>query len=407
MLAGGTAPADATCAAAYGVSECFSPATIETAYAVTGLLAAGDDGAGQSIVIIDSYGSPSIRRDLRAFDAGYGLPAPPALNVIAPLGRVPFDAADNDQVGWADETTLDVEWAHALAPDATIDLLTSPVDETEGTAGLGDFLRLERYALDHHLGHILSQSWAATEQTLATRPGRRLVAAFERFYARADRAGWTILAAAGDTGTANPSSAVGTATYPYPTVNFPASSPLVTAVGGTHLRTAADGTWVSERVWNNGVSGGAGGGGVSRFFAEPSWQRGLPAPVQAELRGHRGVPDVSWDADPSTGVLISITSGPADGSGWNLIGGTSAGAPQWAGLVADIDQARGAPLGLLNPAIYAAGEGPFHDITTGTNAFGGVRGYRAVPGWDPASGLGTPDAALLAPVLTAAVGARG
>jgi len=105
--------------------------------------------------------------------------------VLAPLGTVPFDPSDSDQVGWASETTLDVEWAHALAPGAGIVLLTSPVSETEGVQGLPEFLQLEQYALDHHLGKIISQSWGATENTLFDPAGLRVMADFERFYLRA------------------------------------------------------------------------------------------------------------------------------------------------------------------------------------------------------------------------------
>ena len=144
--------------------------------------------SGQTIVIIDSYGSPTIAADLAAFDAGYGLPGPPSFKVLAPLGTVPFDPGTYpDQYSWAAETTLDVEWAHAMAPGAAIVLLTSPVDETEGVQGLPEFLALEKYALDHHLGKIISQSWAATENTLfadtAGPQGPQVIADFSAFYA--------------------------------------------------------------------------------------------------------------------------------------------------------------------------------------------------------------------------------
>ena len=128
----------------------------------------GDNGTGQTIVIIDSFGSPTLASDLATFDADYGLPAPPSLSVLAPLGSLPFDPTNDDMVGWAVETTLDVEWAHAMAPGASIVVLTSPVSETQGVQGMPQFLALEQYALDHHLGQIISQSWGTTENTLFT-----------------------------------------------------------------------------------------------------------------------------------------------------------------------------------------------------------------------------------------------
>jgi subtilase family serine protease len=132
---------------------------------VTDLLQIGYTGAGQTIVIIDSYGSPTIASDLHTFDAAYGLPDPPSFQVIAPLGTVPFDSTDPVQLGWAGETTLDVEWAHAIAPGANIVLLTSPVAETQGVPGMPQFLELEQYALDHKLGKIISQSWGRQKMT--------------------------------------------------------------------------------------------------------------------------------------------------------------------------------------------------------------------------------------------------
>jgi len=180
---------------------------------------------------VDSFGSPTIASDLATFDAGYGLPAPPSFKVLAPLGTVPFNPAVPDQVNWAFETTLDVEWAHAMAPDASIVLLTSPVDETEGVQGLPQFNALENYALDHHLGQVISQSWGATENTLFTPAGEKVFRQFQATYARAAAMGVTVLASTGDSGSSNLEANL-TTYYPFPTMNFPASSPLVTAVGG-------------------------------------------------------------------------------------------------------------------------------------------------------------------------------
>ncbi|HSY15450.1 MAG TPA: hypothetical protein VK816_05650 [Jatrophihabitantaceae bacterium] len=171
-----SAPTDAQCRAALGV-PCYSPQEIRRAYGLTGLLASGDNGRGQTIVIIDSYGSPTVAADLARFDADFGLPAPPSLKVLAPLGTVPFDANDPTQAGWAEETSLDVQWSHAMAPDARIVVMTSPVAETEGVQGLPQFLELEQYAVAHHLGNVISQSWAATENSLLTPQGESLIVA--------------------------------------------------------------------------------------------------------------------------------------------------------------------------------------------------------------------------------------
>lgn len=167
------APSDAFCRINFG-SPCYSPQGIRNSYSLKSILNDVYTGTGQTIIIIDSFGSPTIVQDLQAFDAGYGLPDPPSFTVLAPLGTVPFDPTNGDPVGWAFETTLDVEWAHAMAPGANIVLLTSPVSETEGVQGMPEFLALEKYALDHQLGKIISQSWAATENTLFTPAGQEV-----------------------------------------------------------------------------------------------------------------------------------------------------------------------------------------------------------------------------------------
>jgi subtilase family serine protease len=382
VQAGAKPPTDAQCRAATR-EPCYSPQEIRRAYGVDRLLRRGDDGKGQTIVIVDSYGSPTIASDLAHFDAGYGLPAPPSFKILTPLGTVPH------RLAWAGETTLDVEWAHAMAPGANIVLLTSPVNETEGVQGLPQFNTLENYALGHHLGQIISQSWAATENTLFTPAGHQVFQRFEATYARAAAMHVTVLASTGDSGSANPK--VNGTTYPFATVNFPASSPLVTAVGGTSLHATTHGSYKSETVWNSG--GGGTGGGISQHFGEPLYQRFLPASDQALLGGHRGIPDISWNADPSTPILVYLSFLGPKNAGYYTIGGTSEGSPDWAGFTADLDQLAGHPLGLLNPYLYALGAAGigFHDVTVGNNSVGGVPGYSATPGWDPATGWGTPD----------------
>jgi hypothetical protein len=258
------------------------------AYGIDGLIDAGFVGAGQTIVIIDSYGSPTIRADLSVFDQGYGLPDPPSFTVLAPRGSVPWNPTKYpDEPGWAGEVTLDVEWAHAMAPGAAIVLITSPVDETEGVQGLPEFLALEQYALDHHLGKIISQSWSATENTLfpdvAGPQGPQVISDFEAFYSSAVQEQVTVLCAEGDTGSADVETD-GVTYYSFPVVDYPCTSPFVTSVGGTSLYLNTSGKYQSETVWSDDI--GAGGGGISQLIKEPDYQRlSLPAKVQKELAG--------------------------------------------------------------------------------------------------------------------------
>jgi subtilase family serine protease len=189
-----------------------------------------------------------------------------------------------------------------MAPGADIVLLTSPVSETEGVQGMPEFLALEKYALDHKLGKIISQSWAATENTLFTPAGQQVFADFEAFYQRAVEENVTVLASTGDFGSSNPD--VNFNFYPFPTVGYPASSPRVTAVGGTSLYADTSGRYLYETTWF------ASGGGVSQQFPEPSYQRSLPTSVQQILGHHRGIPDVAYNADPSTTILCLCDISP-------------------------------------------------------------------------------------------------
>jgi subtilase family serine protease len=209
-----------------------------------------------------------------------------------------------------------------------------------------------------------------------------------------------VLAAAGDNGSSNLETD-GVTFYPFPTVGFPASSPLVTSVGGTTLYADTSGNYQSETVWSNpGCC--AGGGGISQIFEEPLYQQlSLPKDVRRQLGGRRGVPDVSYNADCNNVILVYLSYLGAAEAGFYGICGTSEGSPQWAGIVADLNQYAGRPLGFLNPALYALGGiGRFgslgRDITVGNNALlevpGAVApGYSATRGWDLASGWGTPN----------------
>lgn len=389
---GGQAPSDAACRAKIQV-PCYSPQELRQAYDLSTLVNKGYDGKGQTIVLIDSFGSPTGLADLQKFDKDYGLPDPPSFQQLAPLGSVPFDPTDDTQVGWAEETSLDIQWAHAMAPGANIIVLTSPVAETQGVQGMPEFLQLEQYAVDHHLGKIISQSWSTTENTLFTPEGKKVFNSFEHFYQWAAIQRVSVFASSGDSGSANVD--VNGNIYPFPTVGYPASSPWVTAVGGTSLYADTNGNYQNETVWNDGPND-ATGGGVSQYFSEPFYQRiALPKNAQKILNGHRGLPDISMNADPNTPVPVYLGFGGIR-SGYYLFGGTSESSPLWAGLTADANQYVGHPVGFLNPKLYALGINKhetnevFHDITVGNNNQDPIPGYQAVPGWDPTTGWGSP-----------------
>lgn len=382
-----------------GVLACQTPYTLRTAYGMNSLLARGLTGKGQTVVDIVSYGSPTLQQDIDTFDRQFGLP-PITLRIEAPIGSVKFDPSNNDMVGWAEETTLDVEVIHAMAPGAGITVLTSPVDETEGTIGLPQFLALEQYAVNHKLGQVFSQSYVASETTLADKTGRDLVANYTAFYQQiTTKQGWTIVNGSGDHGATDFSDIAATQFSTTPIVNFPADEPWVTAVGGTTLQRT--GTDVSEVSWNGS------GGGVSKFFSQPDFQKGLPQAVQTQLKGQRGIPDVAADANPTTAMAVYFAGR------WEQIGGTSAATPMWAGIIAVADQMAGHPLGFINPGLYqiansAKAAQDFRDITSGDNSFQqsganpvNVQGFTAMSGWDAVTGCGAPIADKLLPDLIA------
>ncbi|HEY6286898.1 MAG TPA: S53 family peptidase [Ktedonobacteraceae bacterium] len=353
---------------------------------------------------IVSYGSPTLQQDMDTFDQQFGLP-PITIKVLSPLGTIPVDhPATKDLAGWAGETTLDVQIMHAIAPDAGIVVLTSPVNETEGTIGLPQFLQLEQYAISNHLGNIISQSFGASEVTLNNAAGKQEVQTWDAFFKQATtQQGITFFASSGDNGATDYKDLQATQLSPNPTTSFPTDDPWVTSVGGTSLNR--DGTAFQETAWNS--NGGASGGGFSSFFPKPSYQQNLPSSVQNQPNNRRGVPDVAGDANPSTGLAFYNSS-----IGWDLAGGTSASAPLWAAFMAIANQMAGHPLGFINPTLYklAASNAytqDFHDITIGNNNVNhdgvSVQGYPAVTGWDPVTGLGTPVLDKLLPDLIASM----
>ena len=230
-------PTTADCEKLYKVA-CYQPNQVQRAYGLPSLYARGVTGRGRTIVIVDSFGSPTIRHDLAVFDQAFGLPAPPKLTIIQPAGNVPaYNPNNSDVVGWAGETTLDVEYAHTIAPGASILLVETPVSETEGVHGFPQIVTAEEYVIRHHLGDVISQSFSATEQTF---PGQAAVQALRGAYLLAARDHVTVLAASGDSGAADVKLDESTY-YPVPVTSWPDSDPLVTAVGGTQLHFAANG----------------------------------------------------------------------------------------------------------------------------------------------------------------------
>ncbi len=414
------APTTAQCRAQLRLA-CYRPSQFQQAYEMTPLYKAGFTGRGKTIVVVDSFGSPTIRKDLRTFDRLFHVSAPPLFRIIQPAGRVPrYDRTKFERGEWALETTLDVEYAHAMAPGANILLVETPVDETIGVTGFPPMIKAENYVIDHGLGDVISQSFGAAEETF---PNRRSIYALRSAYFNALVHRVTVLGASGDGGATAESAfdpSDGDVNYfPFRVSSWPSTDPLVTSVGGTRLHLGdRQNRTRPDSVWNDTEGSGdpdAGGGGVSRVFRRPAYQDALAGTVGAA----RGTPDVSMSAatDGAALVYMSVVNSAdgLDGPAFHLVGGTSEAAPLFAGVVAVADQLAGRDLGWLNPALYAIGDAPgspLTDITAGNNSVFGtqqlapvkgrrfrVHGFNAGPGYDLASGLGTADGARLASAL--------
>ncbi len=351
---------------------CYGPSFLRKAYNFPSTL----DGTGQTILIVDAFGSPTIENDLALFDAVFKIPAPPSFTILCPEDGCPvYDPSDthHGEVGWTVETSLDVEYAHAMAPGANIVLVVA------STSSGNAINAAEARAIQLYPGSIMSQSFGIPEIVVHGNNAQLMQA--EKNYAAAEQAGITVLASAGDTGATN---GFGTAN-----ALFPASDPLVLAVGGTEgspyttpgtatlscpagmtcpagLATVAgpcssvNGFLTSpctpvgyggEQVWNEPffAPGSTTGGAPSLFFPVPSYQDGLGL-------SSRTTPDVSYNAAIHGGVLVansSVFGVPV----FFIVGGTSAGSPQWAAIIALANQAAGGPLGFLNPTIYQCRHG--------------------------------------------------
>ncbi|HUX73249.1 MAG TPA: S53 family peptidase [Steroidobacteraceae bacterium] len=436
----------------------YQPSDVQTAYGLNALYASGLDGTGQTIVIVDAIGSPTIAADAEVFSQVYGLPdlTPANFHVYFPGGAPP--AAD---AGWATETSLDVEWAHAIAPNAHIALVIAP------TPNDSDLQTAILFAVRHHLGNVISNSYGEAE---SDEPAS-LLNEYNQLARYAASRGISVNFSSGDGGDSNPSGI--TAGLILPGVSAPADAPWATAVGGTSLALDSNGKLAFQTAWgtnitkiaaptslgsppldpplNEGFLYGS-GGGTSGFFAKPEFQD--------ELRGSgRHVPDIAWLADPYTGVEFicdgaSCYDLPGAGPLVSTVGGTSLASPMFSGIWAIAGQAAGGRsdegLGQAAQILYRLERGAITDIlqinsetdvrgvitTAGRPVFespqslaqplGNTRGFysalynspystswfalmfgtdsslAAGPGWDNATGLGTPNGQAFVDAVVAA-----
>ncbi|MEP6852973.1 MAG: S53 family peptidase [bacterium] len=421
--------------------HCYTPAQIRAAYGVD---AVGERGDGQTIVLMDSYGTPTGAHDLQVFhDRFFPNEPDPNFSEVYPFGRPNFKhGTGNGQsgpaaaAGWAGEATLDIEWAYAMAPHAHIVLVGVPVAETEGVQGFPNlFKAISQQVAAEPPGTVFSMSFGVTEETFAGAAAQQ-TSRFDAVFRQGIAKGDTFFASSGDSGTLGVAKQHReTATYDHPTVGWPASSPYVTAVGGTQLQygwtwdptsdvpfTASGDfnpdyfNWTSggntNVVWNESWLPAATGGGPSTIYPRPSWQQGV-LPNQGN---HRLVPDVAWNAAVNGGVLVYTSFFPdVNRVGWHIYGGTSAGSPQVAAVTALAVQRAGHGLGNINPAIYEASGSWFDDVLPVHQGAPGVisgeltsnqmfdyngdgvavtldpvTGWPVLPGYDMTTGWGTP-----------------
>jgi hypothetical protein len=368
---------NAVAPAAAAAVDGFTPAEVRKAYGfdqvsfANGTVAA--DGRGQTIAIIDAFNHPNIGNDLNVFSQQFGLPAA-SLSVVNQTGGTRLPSTD---AGWAGEIALDVEWAHAIAPAASLLLVEANSAQTADLMAAVDYAR-------HAPGvSAVSMSWGGSEFFSFSGDESQSQLGYDpAFTTPAGHPGVTFVASAGDSGQSGG-------------VQWPASSPDVVAVGGTSLFTDPAGNYLSEGPWRgfrNGTSGG-----FSQVEAEPSYQQ------FAQQSGARSTPDVGYNGDPATGFAV-YDSLPYQGrSGWDVVGGTSAGAPQWAALVAIADQGRalagGGPLDGFTqtlPALYSVYSAP---LTAGYTSFTSYFNDIGNDGYGYTTGLGTPHAAAVVSLL--------
>ena len=434
--------------------HCYTPNQIRAFYGLSPLTASTTDGAGQTIVLVDSYGSPTAAEDVAFFAQTFGGPTPD-FEASFPLGKPGYkDPPGNGSgtsgpaaaAGWAGEANLDVQWAYAIAPKAHIVLLATPPAETQGVQGLPNLMMaIDSAVAKYPAGTVFSMSFGTSEEAFASpAAAKNAFARFDATFQRGQAKHDTFFASSGDDGSLGVSrSHHQTTTLDHPSTSYPNSSPYVTSVGGTQVQSGwtwnptsdtpflADGSrnpayfgWTpggsSEAVWNETWGPIGTGGGLSAVYGRPAFQNS----VISVVGNHRGVPDLAWNAAVNGGVLVFHSYFPkaAGPPLWGVFGGTSASSPQVAALTAIANAARAtagkAGIGDLNTAIYSAGfnrSTAFSDIvahTYGTAASGvlddnqmweyaadgsvhpgAVPGFPTTAGYDLTTGWGSPKAA--------------
>jgi subtilase family serine protease len=406
---GFTAPVStAKCMAWFNI-RCYTPAEYQAAYNLTSVYdgeATGGrpiTGAGETIVIAEAYGSPTIKNDLRVFDAKFHLPNPSL--TVDKFGNIPaFDPNDVLMVGQAQEATLAVEYAHVFAPGASIVLAETAVNTPSvGPAGISTLMNAEQSLINRGVGDVFLQTLTDAESSFPGVSSGNYSSLLSLRYALQDAYTHqvTMIAPSGDSGVTETSvMAPPYPTFKYKVATWPASDPLVTAVGGTTIKLNPSGERVSPDVaWSDTY--GASGGGMSTVFSRPQYQN----VVTGTVGDHRGWPDISMAGAPGAWGYYSFDG--AGGPGWHILGGSTEASPMMGGIVALADQLAGHRLGLINPALYKLGElqktgnqgTGIVSVTSGSNTFSGVKGYHASPGYNLVTGWGTVNAAEFVPEL--------
>ncbi len=311
------------------------------------------NGSGQTIAIVDAYNQPNLASDLQHFDTAFGLPNPPHFAIVNQSGGSNLPAAN---ASWGTEESLDVEWAHAMAPGANIVLVEA------NSSSESDLFSAVQYAARQPGVSVVSMSWGGGEFSSESYYD-------SVFRTPAGHPGVAFIASSGDSDAP---------------ASYPATSPNVLAVGGTSLYLSGSG-YSSESAWSGST------GGISFYEAKPNYQQS----AVGQSATQRTSPDVSYDANPNTGMSVYDSYGTPSGAHWLQVGGTSAGAPQWAALMAITDQGRALDgLGSLDsgtqllPMLYQLPSSDYHDVTSGSST--GNPHYGAGPGYDLVTGLGSP-----------------
>ncbi len=370
------------CVTLFGLA-CYTPVILHDAYQIPWTVNGSLAGTGTQVAIIDAYGSPTVQQDLNVYDQTFGLPAT-TVHVFYPEGKVTYNV---HQAGWAEETSLDVQTVHDLAPGAKINLVVA------SSPGGNDINNAIAFAVNNHLGNVLSMSFGAPEAAIGGGGNNLQVQQAHAIFQQATSQGMSLFASSGDSGAGNG--------YTSPNALYPASDPQVVATGGTDLFVSGNGryTWKSETVWNDANPAtcpfgcdyaktpfGATGGAPSSIFPAPSWQTSTM----------RTTSDVAFNSGVYTATMIYLGFLGGNNNGFYFFGGTSEASPSWAAITADLVQARGSDFGQFAPTLYGIAAQPrtyakdFHDITFGNNAFPPSSGFAAGAGYDLPTGLGTP-----------------